>query len=57
MDISIIVSFHNEERFIEVCIKALLAQNYPSDRYEKTKRDNNSTNRSVDIELKEQNSL
>jgi hypothetical protein len=34
MVITIIISIHNKERFIEACIKTLLAQNYPSDRYE-----------------------
>jgi cellulose synthase/poly-beta-1,6-N-acetylglucosamine synthase-like glycosyltransferase len=34
MYLSIVVPFHNEEEHIERCIQALLAIDYPPDRYE-----------------------
>ena len=49
MDISVVVPFYNEERYIEGCIKSLLAQNYPDEKYEIIMIDNNSTDRSVPI--------
>jgi glycosyltransferase involved in cell wall biosynthesis len=49
MDISIVVPFYNEEKYIEGCIKALLAQDYPADRYEIIMVNNNSADRSVEI--------
>jgi glycosyltransferase involved in cell wall biosynthesis len=49
MDISVVVPFYNEERYIESCVKALLSQSYPADRYEIIMVDNNSTDRSVEI--------
>ena len=49
MKISIVVPFYNEEPYIERCITALLAQDYPKDRYEIILVDNNSTDRSVEI--------
>ena len=32
--ISIIVAAHNEEEYLDRCIKALVEQNYPKDKYE-----------------------
>jgi glycosyltransferase involved in cell wall biosynthesis len=49
MDISIVVPFHNEQRYIARCVEALLSQDYPRDRYEIVLVDNNSTDRSADI--------
>lgn len=49
MDVSIVVPFHNEEKYIEECIRALLSQNYDNDRYEILMVNNNSTDRSVEI--------
>jgi glycosyltransferase involved in cell wall biosynthesis len=49
MRISIVVPFYNEERHIERCIEALLAQDYPSDAFEIILVDNNSTDRSAEI--------
>lgn len=49
MDVSIVVPFHNEEKHIEECIQALLALDYPRDRYEVLMVNNNSTDRSVEI--------
>jgi glycosyltransferase involved in cell wall biosynthesis len=49
MDVSIVVPFHNEEKHIEGCIKALLALDYDRDRYEILVVNNNSTDRSVEI--------
>jgi glycosyltransferase involved in cell wall biosynthesis len=47
--ISVIVPFHDEEEFIEDCIKALLSQGYPREHYEVIMVDNNSTDRSAEI--------
>lgn len=33
IDISVVVPFHNAERYIEGCITALLTQSYPSTHY------------------------
>lgn len=49
MDFSIIVPVFNEERHIAACLEALLALEYPEDRYEIIVVDNGSTDRSVDI--------
>ncbi|MFX0211570.1 MAG: glycosyltransferase [Candidatus Hodarchaeota archaeon] len=49
IDISVVVPFYNAERYISTCIKALLSQSYPTDRYEIIMIDNNSTDRSVEI--------
>lgn len=49
MNISVVVPFHNEEQYIERCIQALLAQNYPRDQHEIIMIDNNSTDKSRDI--------
>jgi glycosyltransferase involved in cell wall biosynthesis len=43
MDISVIVPFHNEKKYIEKCIRALLSQDFPKDKYEIFLVDNNST--------------
>lgn len=42
------VPLHNEERFIDECIAALLAQDYPAGRYEILVVDNNSTDSSAE---------
>ena len=49
MDCSVVVPFYNAEPTIEKCIRALMAQSYPADRYEILMVDNNSTDRSADI--------
>ena len=49
MDFSIVVPLHNEEGYIEACIRALLTQDYPPERYEIIVVDNNSTDGSVEI--------
>lgn len=49
VDISIVVPLHNEEQYLDTCLKSLLAQEYPHDRYEVIVVDNNSTDRSVEI--------
>jgi glycosyltransferase involved in cell wall biosynthesis len=45
--VSIVVPLYNEVRWIDACIEALLAQDYPADRYEILIVDNNSTDASV----------
>ncbi len=49
LDVSIVVPFHNEETHIERSIQALLALDYPRDRYEVIFVNNNSSDRSVEI--------
>ena len=49
MRFSIVVPFRNAERFLEGCIRSLLAQSYPDDRYEILLVDNASTDRSVEL--------
>ena len=49
MRISVVVPIYNEERHIEGCVEALLAQNYPSEEFEIIMVDNNSTDRSAEI--------
>jgi glycosyltransferase involved in cell wall biosynthesis len=49
MDISIIVPFLNEERYIRRCIESLLAQDFDRDRYEVIFVDNGSTDNSARI--------
>jgi glycosyltransferase involved in cell wall biosynthesis len=49
IDISVVVPFYNAERYIPSCIKAVLCQTYPSDRYEIIMIDNNSQDRSTEI--------
>jgi glycosyltransferase involved in cell wall biosynthesis len=41
------VPLHNEERWIDECVRSLLAQDYPQDRYEIVVVDNNSTDTSA----------
>lgn len=47
--ISVVVPFYNAEKHIEECVKGLLAQSYPSTRYEIIMVDNNSTDNSAEI--------
>jgi glycosyltransferase involved in cell wall biosynthesis len=49
MEISVIIPFYNAERFIDDCVRALLAQSYPAERFEIVMVDNNSTDRSAEI--------
>lgn len=49
MDISVVVPFYNEKKYIEKCIRSLLFQDYPRDKYEIFMVDNNSTDGSADI--------
>lgn len=49
MDISVVVPFFNSEEYIEGCIRSLLDQSYPDDRYEIIMVDNNSTDRSTGL--------
>jgi glycosyltransferase involved in cell wall biosynthesis len=46
---SVVVPFHNEEHYVEDCIKALLSQSYPRDCYEIIMVDSNSTDGSAEI--------
>jgi len=43
LDISIVVPFLNEERFVRRCVESLLASDYPRERYELIFIDNGST--------------
>jgi glycosyltransferase involved in cell wall biosynthesis len=47
--ISVVVPFYNSQSYIETCVRALLAQSYPSNRYEVIMIDNNSTDDSAAI--------
>src|SRR5262245_52136328 len=47
--ISIVIPFHNSEKYITECIEKLLSQNYPVEHYEIMMVDNNSTDLSADI--------
>ncbi|HWP47161.1 MAG TPA: glycosyltransferase [Candidatus Limnocylindrales bacterium] len=49
IDVSIVVPFHNSERYLMECIEGLLSQDYPRERYEIVMVDNNSTDASVRI--------
>ena len=49
MDISVIVPFYNEEGYLARCAQALLAQDYPKERYEVIMVDNNSSDGSAEI--------
>ena len=49
LDFSIVVPVYNQERYIEGCIQAMLALDYPPDRFEIIMVDNNSTDRSAEI--------
>lgn len=42
IDVSVIVPFHDAERHLDECIRALLDQDFPADRYEILLVDNNS---------------
>src|SRR5881396_859769 len=48
MDISVIVPFYNEAGYVERCAQALLAQDYPKERYEVIMVDNNSSDGSAE---------
>ena len=45
--VSVVVPVYNEEQWIEECLRSLLAQDYPPDRYEILVIDNNSTDQSA----------
>ncbi len=45
--VSVVVPLYNEERWVDECVPALLAQDYPADRYEILVVDNNSTDQSA----------
>lgn len=45
--VSVVVPLYNEERWVDECVPALLAQEYPPDRYEILVVDNNSTDQSL----------
>ncbi|HSJ64596.1 MAG TPA: glycosyltransferase [Gemmatimonadaceae bacterium] len=45
---SVVVPLYNEERWVDECLRALAAQDYPEDRYEILVVDNNSTDRSLE---------
>jgi glycosyltransferase involved in cell wall biosynthesis len=49
IEISVVVPFYNSEPYLERCVRALLAQNYPPTSYEIIMVDNNSTDRSSQI--------
>jgi glycosyltransferase involved in cell wall biosynthesis len=47
--LSVVAPIYNEERHVRACAEALLAQDYPKDRFEILMVDNNSTDRSAEI--------
>ena len=47
--VSVIVPFHDAERWIDVGVRALLAQDFPPERHEIVMVDNASTDRSADV--------
>ena len=49
MDVSVVVPLFNVKDYIEICIQALLNQDYPQDRYEIIMVDNNSTDGTSEI--------
>jgi glycosyltransferase involved in cell wall biosynthesis len=49
MDISVIVPFHDEKRYIERCVKALISQRYEREKYEVIFIDNNSNDGSAEV--------
>jgi glycosyltransferase involved in cell wall biosynthesis len=46
-EVSVVVPFYNAERYIDGCIRGLLAQRYPEEAYEIIMVDNNSTDASA----------
>jgi glycosyltransferase involved in cell wall biosynthesis len=52
LDFSIVVPVFNAEPFIERCLRSLIQQTYPADRYEIIVVDNNSSDRSAAIVAK-----
>lgn len=49
---SVIVPVYNEEKYIEKCLKSLLVQDYPEERYEIIAVDGGSQDRSIEIAKK-----
>jgi glycosyltransferase involved in cell wall biosynthesis len=49
MRFSVVVPFHNSERYITRCVEGLLTQAYPTDQYEILLVDNNARDASADI--------
>ena len=49
MFISVVIPVYNVKRYVEDCLKALLAEDYPADKYEVICVDNGSTDGSADI--------
>lgn len=49
VNISVVVPFRNEERYIADCVRALESQSYPRELYEIIMVDSNSTDRSAEI--------
>lgn len=49
MDVSIIVSFYNAEQYLERCLGALRAQQFPEERFEILMVNNNSTDRGEEM--------
>jgi glycosyltransferase involved in cell wall biosynthesis len=49
MHISVVVPFHNAERYIAECVEGILSQRYPTEHYEIVMVDNNSTDASAEI--------
>jgi succinoglycan biosynthesis protein ExoA len=47
--VSVVLPVYNEERYIEACLRSVLAQDYPSDRYEVIVADGGSTDRTREI--------
>jgi len=47
--VSVVLPVFNEERHIEACLRSVLAQDYPSDRYEVIVADGGSTDRTREI--------
>ena len=52
IDFSVVVPVFNAEHFIERCLRSLIRQTYPADRYEIIVVDNNSSDRSAEIAAK-----
>lgn len=47
--VSVVIPVYNEERYIEACLRSVLDQDYPLDRYEVIVADGGSTDRTRDI--------